>query len=275
MDDDPFSGWGLRPVELTDRDVLTPYFTSLSEPLSDYTFSQLFTWRNSLRILWKQIGRAPVRVRQRHRRPDAAAAARRGHRRRPRLGGGVRADGRLQRPARRAAQVARRVRQRGTARPLRPRAARCRADGLRLRLRRQPHDRFAGRRLGQQAAGEEPLPAQLRSTAWSRIPPPGTWRTAGSCWSSGSRTRTPATPTAPAKPASTPAGPNASRKPPPPTFAWSPPSRWGSRGWSYMSKTAPQRVRDKNGRPRRRAGRQPGWLFPRGATGPVARLYVR
>src|ERR1700724_3452547 len=55
MDDDPFLGWGLRPVELTDRDVLTPYFASLAEPLSDYTFSQLFTWRNSLRILWKQI----------------------------------------------------------------------------------------------------------------------------------------------------------------------------------------------------------------------------
>jgi len=55
MDDDPILGWGLRPVELTDRDVLTPYFTSLAEPLSDYTFSQLFTWRNSLRILWKKI----------------------------------------------------------------------------------------------------------------------------------------------------------------------------------------------------------------------------
>lgn len=55
MDDDPFPGWGLRPVELTDRDVLTPYFASLTEPLSDYTFSQLFTWRNSLRILWKKI----------------------------------------------------------------------------------------------------------------------------------------------------------------------------------------------------------------------------
>ncbi|MDB5353993.1 MAG: N-acetyltransferase [Phycisphaerales bacterium] len=55
MDEDPFSGWGLRSVELADRAVLDPYFTSLSEPLSDYTFSQLFTWRNSLRILWKMI----------------------------------------------------------------------------------------------------------------------------------------------------------------------------------------------------------------------------
>lgn len=55
MDEDPFSGYGLRPVELADRAVLEPYFSSLSEPLSDYTFSQLFNWRNSLRILWKQI----------------------------------------------------------------------------------------------------------------------------------------------------------------------------------------------------------------------------
>jgi hypothetical protein len=55
MDDDPFPGWGLKPVELADRAVLDPYFASLSEPLSDYTFSQLFTWRNSLRILWKQV----------------------------------------------------------------------------------------------------------------------------------------------------------------------------------------------------------------------------
>src|SRR5258708_14455370 len=55
MDDDPFSGLGLRPVELADRPVLTSCFASLSEPLSDYTFSQLYTWRNSLRILWKTI----------------------------------------------------------------------------------------------------------------------------------------------------------------------------------------------------------------------------
>src|SRR5258708_200658 len=55
MDDDPFSGLGLRPVELADRPVLTSCFASLSEPLSDYTFSQLYTWRNSLRILWKMI----------------------------------------------------------------------------------------------------------------------------------------------------------------------------------------------------------------------------
>ena len=55
MDEDPFSGYGLTPVELAHQTILEPYFSSLSEPLSDYTFSQLFTWRNSLRILWKQL----------------------------------------------------------------------------------------------------------------------------------------------------------------------------------------------------------------------------
>src|SRR3954452_16433372 len=55
MDEDPFSPWGLRPVELSDAHALGRYFASLAEPLSDYTFSQLFTWRNSLRILWKEI----------------------------------------------------------------------------------------------------------------------------------------------------------------------------------------------------------------------------
>jgi ribosomal protein S18 acetylase RimI-like enzyme len=55
MDDDPFSPWGLRPVELADRPRLDRYFASLAEPLSDYTFSQLYTWRNSLRILWREM----------------------------------------------------------------------------------------------------------------------------------------------------------------------------------------------------------------------------
>ena len=55
MDDDPFSGFGLRPVELTDKALFTSFFDSLHEPLSDYTFSQLYTWRNSLRIYWKMI----------------------------------------------------------------------------------------------------------------------------------------------------------------------------------------------------------------------------
>jgi hypothetical protein len=53
MVDDPIVGWGLRPVELADRGLFDACFASLSQPISDYTFSQLFTWRNSLRILWK------------------------------------------------------------------------------------------------------------------------------------------------------------------------------------------------------------------------------
>jgi ribosomal protein S18 acetylase RimI-like enzyme len=52
---DPFSGYGLRPVTLADQTTLQSYFQSLAEPLSDYTFSQLYTWRNSLRTAWKQI----------------------------------------------------------------------------------------------------------------------------------------------------------------------------------------------------------------------------
>ncbi|HSZ58243.1 MAG TPA: DUF2156 domain-containing protein [Tepidisphaeraceae bacterium] len=55
MGDDPLTGWGLRSVELSDRAVFHSYFASLEQPLSDYTFSQLYTWRNSLRILWKMI----------------------------------------------------------------------------------------------------------------------------------------------------------------------------------------------------------------------------
>jgi hypothetical protein len=55
MDDDPFPQLGLRPVELADRPLIDSYLGGLDEPISDYTFSQLFTWRNSLRIGWKLI----------------------------------------------------------------------------------------------------------------------------------------------------------------------------------------------------------------------------
>src|SRR5258706_7017010 len=59
MDFDPLSGYiaqyALQPVRLSDQNVLNRYFKSLAQPLSDYTFSQLFAWRNSLRILWKEI----------------------------------------------------------------------------------------------------------------------------------------------------------------------------------------------------------------------------
>ena len=59
MDVDPLSGYaaqyGLRPVTLADQSLLNAYFKSLAEPLSDYTFSQLYSWRNSLRILWREV----------------------------------------------------------------------------------------------------------------------------------------------------------------------------------------------------------------------------
>jgi len=52
---DPLSEFGLRPVTLADRPAMDRFFRSLQSPLSDYTFSQLFTWRNSLRIAWNVI----------------------------------------------------------------------------------------------------------------------------------------------------------------------------------------------------------------------------
>ncbi|MDP9173531.1 MAG: GNAT family N-acetyltransferase [Planctomycetota bacterium] len=54
-DDDPLSDWGLRSVELADQPTIMPFFECLDEPLSDYTFSQIYTWRNSLRILWTTL----------------------------------------------------------------------------------------------------------------------------------------------------------------------------------------------------------------------------
>ena len=55
MSDDPFRGYGLRPVELSDRELFDGYFRSLAHPLSDYTFGQIFTWRNSLHLAWKVV----------------------------------------------------------------------------------------------------------------------------------------------------------------------------------------------------------------------------
>jgi ribosomal protein S18 acetylase RimI-like enzyme len=55
MGDDPFAPYGLRPIELADRPTFDAHFATLARPLSDYTFSQLYTWRNSLRILWREV----------------------------------------------------------------------------------------------------------------------------------------------------------------------------------------------------------------------------
>ncbi len=54
-DDDPHLGLGLQEVTLGEQARFESYFRSLRQPLSDYTFSQVFTWCNSLRILWKEI----------------------------------------------------------------------------------------------------------------------------------------------------------------------------------------------------------------------------
>ena len=47
--------YGLQSIELGDRPTFDAHFATLVRPLSDYTFSQLYTWRNSLRILWRTI----------------------------------------------------------------------------------------------------------------------------------------------------------------------------------------------------------------------------
>ena len=99
----------------------TRYFASLAHPLSDYTFSQLYTWRNSLSILWKQIdghlcvfanGAGDLTLLMP---PIGDTGADRA------LAACLRADGRVQRRPRRPAPHPRRVRQRRVARPLRPR----------------------------------------------------------------------------------------------------------------------------------------------------------
>jgi ribosomal-protein-alanine N-acetyltransferase len=53
--DEPLSALGLRPIELTDGPLFRRYFATLSAPLSDYTFSQIYTWRNSLHLAWREI----------------------------------------------------------------------------------------------------------------------------------------------------------------------------------------------------------------------------
>ncbi len=52
---DPFPGSGLRLVQPGDRSQINSLLSHLQRPLSDYTFSQIFTWRNSLRLLWREI----------------------------------------------------------------------------------------------------------------------------------------------------------------------------------------------------------------------------
>jgi ribosomal protein S18 acetylase RimI-like enzyme len=53
--DDALAALGLRPVELADAPLFRRYFATLAAPLSDYTFSQIYTWRNSLHLAWREI----------------------------------------------------------------------------------------------------------------------------------------------------------------------------------------------------------------------------
>ncbi len=53
--DDALVALGLRPVELTDAALFRRYFATLADPLSDYTFAQIYTWRNSLHLAWREI----------------------------------------------------------------------------------------------------------------------------------------------------------------------------------------------------------------------------
>ena len=47
--------WELRPVRLSDRDTFAPYFSGLAQPLSDYTFAQVYGWRSALNLWWRVI----------------------------------------------------------------------------------------------------------------------------------------------------------------------------------------------------------------------------
>src|ERR1700744_2917410 len=53
--DFPFAAYGLKPIELSDRDTFARYFAPLACPLSDFTFSQIYTWRNSLHLSWSVL----------------------------------------------------------------------------------------------------------------------------------------------------------------------------------------------------------------------------
>lgn len=55
MGTDLLPRWGLRTVQLADQATLSPLLQSIPDPLSDYTFSQLYSWSNSLRILWTRL----------------------------------------------------------------------------------------------------------------------------------------------------------------------------------------------------------------------------
>lgn len=52
---DPLSSLGLRDVQYSDKALFERYLQSVPNPLSDYGFSQVYTWRNSLKIVWREL----------------------------------------------------------------------------------------------------------------------------------------------------------------------------------------------------------------------------
>ncbi len=53
--DDALTALGLRPVQLADAALFRRYFATLTNPLSDYTFAQIYSWRNSLHLAWREM----------------------------------------------------------------------------------------------------------------------------------------------------------------------------------------------------------------------------
>jgi hypothetical protein len=47
--------WELSPVEIGHRPVFERYFASLTTPLSEHSFAQVYFWRDALRLMWKEI----------------------------------------------------------------------------------------------------------------------------------------------------------------------------------------------------------------------------
>jgi ribosomal protein S18 acetylase RimI-like enzyme len=52
MDDDPDGRLGLATITLTDKSIFDPAFQSLAQPISDYSFANVFAWTTALKLYW-------------------------------------------------------------------------------------------------------------------------------------------------------------------------------------------------------------------------------
>jgi len=52
MDDEPEPRLGLAQITLTDKSTLDPAFQSLAQPISDYSFANVFAWTTALKLYW-------------------------------------------------------------------------------------------------------------------------------------------------------------------------------------------------------------------------------